>query len=118
MPGLGEAGLGILVWDKTLMHAYYWLQLLGNLFFRRFFLNGLKDHDETWAQGVSACDLFFQNIGESGHSPNNFSLDIICSATIRRVTNTVAAGPCLVFVVIANHEHQHLEIKLIHSNIL
>ena len=34
-------------------------------------------------------------IGESGHSPDTFSLDIIYLATIhvRRATNTVAVGP-------------------------
>ena len=34
-------------------------------------------------------------VGESGHSPDNFSLDIICSATVQvwRTTNTVAVGP-------------------------
>ena len=27
--------------------------------FRRHILNGQIDHDEIWAQAVSACDLFF-----------------------------------------------------------
>ena len=30
--------------------------------FRRYLLNGPIDQDETWAQGVSACDLIFHNI--------------------------------------------------------
>ena len=30
--------------------------------FRRYLLNGLTDQDETLAQEVSACDLFFHNI--------------------------------------------------------
>ena len=34
-------------------------------------------------------------VGESGHTPDTFTLDVICSATIqvRRTTNTIAVGP-------------------------
>ena len=30
--------------------------------FQRYPLNGMIDHNETWAQGVSACGLIFRNI--------------------------------------------------------
>ena len=38
---------------------------------------------------------FIRQVGESGHSPDTFSLDAICSVTIqvRRTTNTFAVGP-------------------------
>ena len=39
-------------------------------------------------------DIISYSVGESGHTPDTFSLDVICSATIqvRRTTNTVAVG--------------------------
>ena len=30
--------------------------------FRRYFFSGLINQDETWAQGVSVCDLIYHNI--------------------------------------------------------
>ena len=44
---------------------------------------------------VNICVFRKIDIGESGHTPDTFSLDVICSATIqvRRTTNTVAVGP-------------------------
>ena len=39
--------------------AYYRFQLHGDLFFGDIFLTDRFLRDETWAQGISACDLFF-----------------------------------------------------------
>ena len=42
-----------------------------------------------------AYNFFLEEIGESGHTPDTFSFDVIYSATIqfRRTGNTVAVGP-------------------------
>ena len=43
----------------------------------------------------SRSKTIYSVVGESGHSPDTFSLDVICSATIQvqRTTNAVAIGP-------------------------
>ena len=55
----------------------------------------MRCQDRKKTLGDTLYNQSLNHVGESGHTPGTFSLDVVCLATIqvRRTANAVAVGP-------------------------